>query len=77
MFYKVDAARTGLNDLVVYYRRAGEVALLLLLELRLPTDYMLTSWDPDLFRWLWEEEVWVTFLLFGQSKSISYMNKCY
>ena len=56
MFYKVDAARTGLNDLVVYYRRAGEVALLLLLELRLPTDYMLTSWDPDLFRWLGSNE---------------------
>ena len=43
MCYKVDAARTGLNDLVVYYRRAGEVALLLLLDLRLPTDYLLTS----------------------------------
>ena len=50
------------------HRRAGEVLLLLLLDLRLPTDYLLTSWDPDLFRWLWGDGVWVIFMLYGSTK---------
>ena len=29
---------------------AGELEVLLLLGLRLAKDYMVTSWDPDLFR---------------------------
>ena len=39
-------------DLEVHH----EVELLQLLATGL-TDCLLTSWDPDFFRWLWDEEV--------------------
>ena len=52
-----DATRPGLLH---HQDSAGvqEVACEVLLVHRLAKDYMVTSWDPDLFRWRWEREMW-------------------
>ena len=56
MYPSKDAASAGLLhqlDSWATLEWAGEV----LLVYRPATDYFkVTSWDPDLFRWLWEEE---------------------